>query len=181
MTTCTYKTLGSKVGTVIEVAPNENGEMLGKFLRVRVRMDVEQPLCRGTKLMLQSGETELIEFCYEKLQSFVMVVEGLAIFCLIVRKFLKLKRNSVISLMVIFLRQKRGKTSLTRLVGVVQQIRIRRKTLERAKSAREPSESSGTESPVIVPIRQKAWRYMMGRHTLLVQRKKLVGYTGMWT
>lgn len=70
MTKLTGKVLASRVGTVLDVAPKDNGQLLGKFLRVRVRLDVEQPLCRGTKLFLPDGEAELIEFKYEKLPKF---------------------------------------------------------------------------------------------------------------
>lgn len=67
MSTRTGKILGSRVGSVIDVVPHNNGEMMGKFLQVRVRLDVEQPLCQGTKLFQPNGDVELIEFRYEKL------------------------------------------------------------------------------------------------------------------
>lgn len=46
-------------------------------------LNVEQPLCRGTKL-LPNGEAELIKFYYENYQSSIKDVDGLGIFFQIV-------------------------------------------------------------------------------------------------
>ncbi|KAL9448447.1 hypothetical protein AB3S75_015851 [Citrus x aurantiifolia] len=36
--------IGSKIGTVLEVDPNRTSECLGKFLRIRIMLDITKPL-----------------------------------------------------------------------------------------------------------------------------------------
>ncbi|KAH0974387.1 hypothetical protein GBA52_016286 [Prunus armeniaca] len=47
-----------------------DGECLGRFLNIRVSVDVSTPLRRGKKMMLPSGNTVFVEFRYERLSEF---------------------------------------------------------------------------------------------------------------
>ncbi|CAL2258644.1 unnamed protein product [Prunus armeniaca] len=47
-----------------------DGECLGRFLKIRVSVDVSTPLRRGKKMMLPSGNTMFVEFRYERLSEF---------------------------------------------------------------------------------------------------------------
>lgn len=59
----------SSMGTVEEVETNEDGVRWGKYLRVRIILDLNKPLSRGRKLQL-NGKSVLIEFKYERLPRF---------------------------------------------------------------------------------------------------------------
>ena len=56
----------SSVGEVchLETHPTEEG---GSFVRVRVRVDVTQPLCRGRVVNLEEGDSTWVSFKYERL------------------------------------------------------------------------------------------------------------------
>ncbi|KAL5801162.1 hypothetical protein ACOSQ3_032794 [Xanthoceras sorbifolium] len=65
------RSLGEMVGTVVDVDPGSSGDCLGKFLRVKVRVDVEKPLKRLLRVMV--GDPE--ELCmvlikYERMPNF---------------------------------------------------------------------------------------------------------------
>ena len=58
--------IGESIGTVIKSA--DPLEMRGgTFMRVRVRVDVSQPLCRGRKIELEDGTEGWVAFQYERL------------------------------------------------------------------------------------------------------------------
>ena len=63
-----YK-LGSTVGVVEEVDTNEEGFEWGKFLRVRIRINITKPLARGRMLRLKE-RSYWIPFQYEKIPKF---------------------------------------------------------------------------------------------------------------
>jgi hypothetical protein len=63
-----YK-LGSTVGVVEEVDTNEEGIGWGKFLRVRLRINITKPLARGRMLRLKE-RSYWIPFQYEKIPKF---------------------------------------------------------------------------------------------------------------
>jgi hypothetical protein len=63
-----YK-LGSTVGVVEEVDTNEEGIGWGKYLRVRIRINITKPLARGRMLKLKE-RSYWISFQYEKLPKF---------------------------------------------------------------------------------------------------------------
>jgi len=47
---------------------DEQSKMIGgNFLRVRVAIDISQPLCRGRKISIEDGSEEWISFKYERL------------------------------------------------------------------------------------------------------------------
>jgi hypothetical protein len=58
--------LGAKIGEVIDVDTDENGVGWGKYLRVRIRVNIRKPLARGRKLKL-AEETVWTHFQYERL------------------------------------------------------------------------------------------------------------------
>jgi hypothetical protein len=58
--------IGATMGEVEEVDTDEDGVGWGKFLRVRIRLDVTKPLARGRMIRLL-GKQVLITFQYEKL------------------------------------------------------------------------------------------------------------------
>jgi hypothetical protein len=61
--------IGSSVGTVEEVETDEEGGGWGKFLRVRIKIDLTKPLARGRMINLQ-GKRLWIPFQYERLPRF---------------------------------------------------------------------------------------------------------------
>ncbi|KAM7492897.1 hypothetical protein LguiB_027506 [Lonicera macranthoides] len=65
------KKLGACIGEVEDVDVGLHGDCLGKFLRIRVRVDVLKPLLRGVKMEVPtSPEPIWIPFKYEKLRDF---------------------------------------------------------------------------------------------------------------
>ncbi|KAL5839078.1 hypothetical protein ACOSQ4_011686 [Xanthoceras sorbifolium] len=62
--------LGGLVGTVIEIDGGQNGDCVGKFLRVRVLIDVTKPLKRGLRFEVGDGEMCSALLCYERLPNF---------------------------------------------------------------------------------------------------------------
>ncbi|XP_050241252.1 uncharacterized protein At4g02000-like [Quercus robur] len=54
------------IGTILhpEDAPDCDG---GSFIRVRVRVDIAQPLCRGRLITLEDGKSQWVSFKYERL------------------------------------------------------------------------------------------------------------------
>ncbi|KAL5776413.1 hypothetical protein ACOSP7_009339 [Xanthoceras sorbifolium] len=66
--------LGAKIGKVKDMDVGASGDCTGKFLRVRVEVDVCQPLKRGLRILLEDSEEEqtlllryerMPEFCFE--------------------------------------------------------------------------------------------------------------------
>ena len=57
--------IGSKLGEVMEVDVAESRVQWGKYLRVRVKMDVMKKLVRGKKIAIEGGEQRWIAFKYE--------------------------------------------------------------------------------------------------------------------
>jgi hypothetical protein len=62
--------LGAAVGKVEHVAENEAEKGCDDCMRVRVRIDISKPLCRGRKARLASGRETWISFKYERLPIF---------------------------------------------------------------------------------------------------------------
>ncbi|KAL5819660.1 hypothetical protein ACOSQ4_023502 [Xanthoceras sorbifolium] len=62
--------LGGLVGTVIEIDGGQNGDCVGKFLRVQVLIDVTKPLKRGLRFEVGDGEMCSALLCYERLPNF---------------------------------------------------------------------------------------------------------------
>ncbi|XP_059451002.1 uncharacterized protein LOC132181786 [Corylus avellana] len=63
------KQIGSTVGLVEEVDTDEDGIGWGKFLRVKIRLDLTKPLARGRRLKIE-GSSVWINFQYERIPRF---------------------------------------------------------------------------------------------------------------
>ena len=48
----------------------ETGVLLGKCIRVRVRIDVTKRLVRGKKIIIERGESRWVNFKYERFLNF---------------------------------------------------------------------------------------------------------------
>ncbi|KAL5853122.1 hypothetical protein ACOSQ3_008240 [Xanthoceras sorbifolium] len=70
--------LGGLIGAVQEIDGGDSGDCLGKFLRVRVLINVQQPLKRGLRFAFGAGgEVCSALLCYERLPNFFLsCVEG---------------------------------------------------------------------------------------------------------
>lgn len=66
----TGQAIGSKVGEVMAVDVSESGIHWGKYLRVRVKIDVTKKLVRGKKVMIEGGKQWWISFKYDGLPNF---------------------------------------------------------------------------------------------------------------
>ncbi len=64
------KAIGETMGTVEEVEAEADGTAWGRFLRVRVRLDVRKPLTRVKRVKLGSDPSILVYFRYERLPNF---------------------------------------------------------------------------------------------------------------
>ena len=62
--------LGSAVGEVEQVAESEEEKGYEGCMRIRVKVDISKPLCRGRKARLASGRETWISFKYERLPIF---------------------------------------------------------------------------------------------------------------
>ncbi|XP_050254831.1 uncharacterized protein LOC126700664 [Quercus robur] len=56
--------------TVEQVDASTIGECRGRFLRVRIQLDINQPLCRGRMVNIGEAESQWVAFQYEKLLIF---------------------------------------------------------------------------------------------------------------
>ncbi|XP_035544650.1 uncharacterized protein LOC118348031 [Juglans regia] len=61
--------IGSTIGRVIEVEADSDGNCWGKWIRVKVEMDLLKPLIRG-KIVELLGQKNFIQFKYERLPRF---------------------------------------------------------------------------------------------------------------
>ena len=64
------RTIGSKLGEVMEVDVSDSGVHWGRCLRVRVRIDVTKRLVRGKKITIEGGEGRWVQLKYERLPNF---------------------------------------------------------------------------------------------------------------
>ncbi|KAH7544060.1 hypothetical protein JRO89_XS15G0098100 [Xanthoceras sorbifolium] len=63
--------LGSKVGKVKDIDTGPSGDCMGKFLRIRVNIDVSRPLKRGIRVSLdESEESVMLLIRYERLPEY---------------------------------------------------------------------------------------------------------------
>ena len=73
-TMCQTETVGLSIeatlGEVEKVDANEKGFCLGKFIRIRVLMDISMPLCQGRKVRLGEYGLKWVDFKYERLPIF---------------------------------------------------------------------------------------------------------------
>lgn len=70
MTQLVGETLGNFVGEFLEYDPNNNNGFWRNYMRVRVRLDVNQPLKRTKKIKKAGGECMEVQFKYERLGVF---------------------------------------------------------------------------------------------------------------
>lgn len=71
MNRCTGKAIGDEVGTFLEMDMDENCTAVGRFLRIKIRLDIRKPLMRGVTVMI--GKEEKALWCpleYEFLPDF---------------------------------------------------------------------------------------------------------------
>ena len=64
------RTIGSKLGEVMEVDVSDSGVHWGRCLRVRVHIDVTKRLVRGKKITIEGGEGRWVQLKYERLPNF---------------------------------------------------------------------------------------------------------------
>ncbi|XP_042952131.1 uncharacterized protein LOC122289219 [Carya illinoinensis] len=62
--------IGNKIGFVEEVDEEQGEAAWGEFMRIRVRMDISQPLMRGVRVKLGQYGICWIRFAYERLPNF---------------------------------------------------------------------------------------------------------------
>ena len=63
-------TIGSSLGSVLDVVVLESGVQWGKCLRVRVHIDITKRLVRGKKITIEGGESKWVIFKYKRLPNF---------------------------------------------------------------------------------------------------------------
>jgi hypothetical protein len=67
------KTLANYIGSFVEYDKNNKGSFWREYMRVKVRVDVRQPLKRESRVKNQGGEWCTVNFKYEKLGVFCFV------------------------------------------------------------------------------------------------------------
>lgn len=73
MTTMVGKKVGTLIGRVMEVDQANGTDCIGRFLRVRIKFDVGQPLMRGTFVAFPGEGSRWIDFKYEFLPEYCLV------------------------------------------------------------------------------------------------------------
>ena len=68
-------TLISSLGKIEQISDGDTNADGGQAMRIRVRLDVTKPLCRGRKAKLEKGRETLISFKYERSPIFVIGVD----------------------------------------------------------------------------------------------------------
>ena len=58
------------LGTIEKVDIGGKGFSVSKYLRVRIVVDITQPLCRGRSLRMGGGKASWVDFQYERLPIF---------------------------------------------------------------------------------------------------------------
>jgi hypothetical protein len=67
MNLATATALGRTLGVAEKVGENEEGRGCEGCMRVRVKLDISKPLCRGRIARLMEGKETWISFRYERL------------------------------------------------------------------------------------------------------------------
>ncbi|GAB2235024.1 hypothetical protein Droror1_Dr00004301 [Drosera rotundifolia] len=62
--------IGKKLGRVLQMDIDEQGEAKGSCLRIKIELDIKRPLLRGTMLGMKDGSRDWISFSYEKVSYF---------------------------------------------------------------------------------------------------------------
>lgn len=66
----TARILGSRVGKVLNIGTNDADECWGRFLRVRVQVNVAEPLCRCLSITVEGSKQVWVTIRYERLPDF---------------------------------------------------------------------------------------------------------------
>jgi hypothetical protein len=66
----TAVTIGSSLGSIVQVAEGEANVEGGTVMRLRVNLDITKPLCRGRKVRFEKDRETWITFRYERLPNF---------------------------------------------------------------------------------------------------------------
>lgn len=75
MTAAVATAIGGKIGMVINVDKSSSRECIGRFLRVRIRMNLREPLMRGMVVTFLDEGRIWVQFRYEGLSKYVFIVE----------------------------------------------------------------------------------------------------------
>lgn len=71
------RNIGERIGRVIEVDTREDGNCPGKFGRIRVMLDITNPLRQGVWIRQEKSEEDLcIILLHERILSSVMFVDA---------------------------------------------------------------------------------------------------------
>jgi hypothetical protein len=65
--------IGNKVGEFFEVEEDNSEVMVGKFLRIKIKLDVRRPLMRGVMLCVGNNEEKWCPIIYEYLPDFCYI------------------------------------------------------------------------------------------------------------
>ncbi|KAI7985086.1 hypothetical protein LOK49_LG14G00016 [Camellia lanceoleosa] len=66
--------IGNKIGSTVDVEYGADGMAIGRYLRIRVTLNVAKPLRRGMKLAVHNREAVWVDFKYERLPNFCGVL-----------------------------------------------------------------------------------------------------------
>lgn len=67
------RSLGNFIGRFLEYDPSHRGAAWRNFMRIQVELDVTQPLKKGKKIKVGSGEPTMVTFKYERLNIFCFI------------------------------------------------------------------------------------------------------------
>jgi 14-3-3 protein epsilon len=67
------KTLGNYIGSFVEYDKNNKGSFWREYMRIKVRLDIRQPLKKESRVKNQGGDWCTVHFKYEKLGVFCFV------------------------------------------------------------------------------------------------------------
>nr|DAD24221.1 TPA_asm: hypothetical protein HUJ06_025684 [Nelumbo nucifera] len=70
------KQLGNFIGEFVEYDDNNNSGLWRNFMRIKVRLDVRNPLKQWKKIRRMGGEWSLVKFKYERLSNFCLWLIG---------------------------------------------------------------------------------------------------------
>lgn len=70
MTQSVGQAISNQLGNLVSIDSDEEGQRWGRFMRIRVKIDIRKPLWRGMKIMLDDVESFWVDFHYEKLTEF---------------------------------------------------------------------------------------------------------------
>ncbi|CAB4299538.1 unnamed protein product [Prunus armeniaca] len=78
MTKKLARSIGDRIGKCIDISRCEGGEVVGGFMRIRVRIDIAKPLWRGLRITFPGGSTDLVAFSMKNYPNSALDVKELA-------------------------------------------------------------------------------------------------------